>query len=79
MPTNNDLRFDEWVRTAKYYIESLPQRVAGEVESQVSVAPPLSDSVRGEATRHHTTFRVIDTIGGRNSIIPRLNSAEVVQ
>ncbi|MEQ2010162.1 MAG: SMI1/KNR4 family protein [Limisphaerales bacterium] len=44
MPTNNDFRFDEWVRTAKQHIESLPQRVAGEVESQVTVEPPLSAS-----------------------------------
>lgn len=44
MTSNNEFRFEEWVRTAKQQIELLSQRVAGEVESEVAVAPPLAAS-----------------------------------
>ena len=44
MPILTDFRFDQWVARVKQFTESLSHRVLGEVESQVTVEPPL-DSV----------------------------------
>jgi hypothetical protein len=37
-----EFRFDEWVRKAKEFTEGLSQQVAGKVESQATIEPPLS-------------------------------------
>jgi hypothetical protein len=42
MPPANDYKFQEWTQAAIQFIERLPQRVTGEVESQVNLLPPLS-------------------------------------
>src|ERR1051326_897819 len=41
MGTKTDLKFEEWVETAKQFVKGL-KRLPGEVEAQVKVIPPLS-------------------------------------
>jgi len=52
MQTYTEFRFDQWVQRAREFTEGLPKRVAGEVQAEAKIEPPLAasavDSLRGQ-------------------------------